>query len=168
MTLSQNLSSELKTLAAAPGTSPGTVTVSDPAGRAELTLDVAAADRLSVALSEIRLGIPALATADAEALRDWAAEFSRRVTYLLEPIGPLEVDTQTGQVLVRSNPPQQQGSGTSYYEILLQSQAGGNFTLRRFRAEKNPPSRQQVDMNLTHEVLCRLADDLVDSLPPSA
>ena len=55
--------------------------------------------------------------------------------------------------------------GTQYYEIVLSSQSGGNFALRRFRSTKGQPGRDQVDITVTHEVLLKLADDLVSTLP---
>jgi hypothetical protein len=49
--------------------------------------------------------------------------------------------------------------------VLLQSDTSGNFSLRRYQAVKGAPGRTQVDMHLTHEVLSKLADDLVETIP---
>jgi hypothetical protein len=165
MKLSEKLTDELKQLAGHSGPAAKTVSVSDPAVNIDVALDVTAVDSLSCSLQELRLRVPSLSNAGVDVLRQWAADFCKRVTYLLEHIGPLEVDSANGKVLVRSTPPDRQDSTTTFYEILLQSHANGNFTLRRYRSEKNPPSRSRVEIFVTHEVLSKLVNDLVDTIP---
>lgn len=143
---------------------PATAYLSAPGG-VDVAIDFVAVDRLGCALQQIRLRVPALAGCDTDKLTEWAEALSRRVTYLLEGLGPIEIDRNSGQVLVRSNPPGHQPDGTSYYEVLLQSDTGGNFSLRRYRAVKGSPGRTQVDVHLTHEVLLRLVDDLLETIP---
>jgi hypothetical protein len=133
-----------------------------------LAIDFTAVDTMSCSFREIRLRVPALASADSGILKQWAERLCSRVTYLLENIGPVEVDPEAGQVLVRSNPPDAQADGTAFYEIRLGSHANGNFSLRRYRAEKGAAGRTQVDMQTTHEVLVKLVDDLVDTIPAPA
>lgn len=100
-----------------------------------------------------------------DALKKWAENLSQRINYLLENIGPLEYDPTAGQVLIRSTPPDQLPDGTQYYEIVLSSQSGGNFSLRRYKSVKGQPGRDAVEITITHEVLLKLADDLVDTVP---
>ena len=54
----------------------------------DVALDVTAVDSLSCSLTELRLRVPTLSNAGTDVLRDWASEFCKRVTYLLEHIGP--------------------------------------------------------------------------------
>ena len=165
MKLSERLTDELKQLAGHNGPAVKTVSASDSAKGIDVALDVTAVDSLSCSLAELRLRVPSLATAGVDLLRQWAADFCKRITYLLEHIGPLEVDPTNGKVLVRSTTPDRQDGSATFYEILLQSHSSGNFTLRRYRTEKSPPSRTRVDIFVTHEVLSKLVNDLVDTVP---
>ena len=125
MSISQKLSGELKQLAGHAGPSLRTVCVAVPPGRADMAIDFTAVDSLSCSLREIRVRVPSLSGASVDVLRQWATDLCRRVTYLLENIGPLEVDADAGQVLVRSTPPDRQADATTFYEVLLQSHAVG-------------------------------------------
>ncbi len=132
-----------------------------------MTLDVefTAVDSMSCAFREVRLRVPSLIDAEFDVLKQWAEELGKRVTYLLENIGPLEFDPANKQVLMRSTPPGKKADAKNFYEVLLQAQSDGNFTLRRFEARKGRPGRDRVDMQTTHEVLTRLVDDLVETIP---
>lgn len=127
--------------------------------------DFTAVDTMSCAFTQLEVAIPGLQSAGFAAIRQWADNLTQRLTYLLEQLGPLEFDPVTGQALIRSTPPQQLPDGTQYFEILLQQNAQGNFTLRRYRATKGQLHRDLVEIFLTHEVLYKLCDDLLDSLP---
>lgn len=142
---------------------PQTIAVRDQTVNCEL--DVTAIDRLSCSLAEIRLGGPFLAQASYAQLQDWARNFSRKITYLLEELGPLEFDPQSGQVLVRSLKPDTLPDGTAYFEVLLELQTGTMFSMRRYRYIKGQPGRDDIEMHLTIEVLCKLLDDLVATFP---
>ena len=79
-----------------------------------------------------------------------------RVNYLLEPISPIETDTDSCVVQMRSTPPQQNESGHSYYELFLRR--GGSIALYRY--EKQPGAiRTRTTATLTHEVFGRLIED---------
>ncbi len=162
MSLSTSLSQELTRLVGT--TTPTTVTVSDPSGLS-LQVDFLVVDSLSCSFEEIQLFVPSLQQAAFDALKTWARQLSQRITYLLEQIGPLEFDPDAGEVLIRSTPPSQLPHGAQYYEIILSSQAGGTFTLRRFRSVKGQAGRVQDAITVTHEVLLKLTDDLVDTIP---
>lgn len=130
-----------------------------------LEIDFLAIDTLGCAFEQLALTVPALQGAAFDRFKAWAQNLSQRITYLLEQIAPLEFDESAGEVLIRSSPPDQLPDGTQYYEILLQSQAGGRFTLRRYRSVKGQPGRQPAALMMTHEVLLKLTDDLVDTIP---
>lgn len=130
-----------------------------------IEIDLTAVDSLSCAVRELRLNVPALSGAGFDVLKTWAARLCQRVTYLLENIGPLELEPDSGRLLIRSTTPERQDGTRKYYEILLQSHAGGQFTLRRYRYEAGGAGRAQVEMPLTHEVLGKLLGDLVETAP---
>jgi hypothetical protein len=162
MSLSTDLQQELIALV---GTStPTTVSVTE-AGGMSLTVEFTAVDSMSCSFTEIALFVPALQNAAFDALKKWAQSLSQRLTYLLENIGPLEFDPDAGEVLIRSTPPSQLASGTQYFEIILSSHTSGTFTLRRYMSVKGQPGRQSVDITVTHEVLLKLTDDLLATIP---
>ena len=162
MSLTTELSHELQQLVGFSSPVPQTVELSRPN-----RIDFTAVDTMSCSFRELRLRVPSLAGCDTDTLRQWAQNLSQRVTYLLENLGPIEIDTTAGKLLVRSTPPDQQPDGTRFYEILLESNTTGNFSLRRYESIKGSPGRSQVDIHTTHEVLLKLVDDLVDTVPSS-
>jgi hypothetical protein len=164
VTLAEQLLDEVDQLVGLHAPSGRVVAVTDADG-IELAVDFSAVDRMSCAFRELRLRVPSLAGCGTDLLEAWAAELSARITYLLENVGPVEVDTKAGKVLVRSTPPTRQAGGTEYFEVLLESDTKGNFTLRRYRADRGTPGRKWVDVTTTHEVLRRLATDLVETIP---
>ena len=162
MALGSKLANELSRLVGT--TTPTQVSVSDAAGL-RLTVDLTSIDSMSCSASQLELFVPLLQNAAFDALKQWADDLSRRITYLLEQIAPLEYDPAAGQVLIRSSPPDQLADGAQFYEIVLSSQSGGNFLLRRYRSTKGQPGRDPVDLTVTHEVLVKLADDLDATIP---
>ena len=83
-------------------------------------------------------------------------DLASRVTYLMEPIRPIEIDADACVVQMRSTPPQKDDDGRSYYELLVRR--GGEIALTRYRKEPGTP-RQQIPATVTREVLLRLAGD---------
>ena len=164
MSLSRNIADELQRLVGYSAADPTTVTLSGP-DQVSVDVDLTNVDRMSCALREVRVNVPALVDADLDLLRQWAEALCRRVTYLLENIGPLELDEDAGRVLIRSTPPDKQADATTFYEIMLRSHADGNFSLRRYRSEQGRSGRDQVDIQTTHEVLGKLVVDLVETIP---
>lgn len=158
------LGSELTRMIGFSSSSPRTVLLSAP-NNVSVEVDFTAVDSMSCSAAEIRVSVPSLVNADVAKLKAWGQELCRRVTYLLENMGPLEIDPDAGQVLIRSTPPDKQGTTIQFYEVILQSQSGGNFTLRRYRTDKSQPGRQPVDIVTTHEVMKKLVKDLVESIP---
>jgi hypothetical protein len=167
MDLTAQLDRELTQLAGFHSQTVRTATLSGP-DSVEVDVDFVAVDSMSCAFRELRLRVPKLVSAGFDTLRAWAEALSKRVTYLLENIGPLELDPAAGQVLIRSTTPDQQSNATSFYEVLLSSQGSGQFTLRRYRLQKGVGGRDQVDVQVTHEVLRKLVNDVVETIPATA
>ncbi|GIX03444.1 MAG: hypothetical protein KatS3mg113_0450 [Planctomycetaceae bacterium] len=164
MSLSLDLAAALLPLTGQTFLPPHTVQVSD--GRLTLEVDLLTVERLGVSCEEIRLQVPGLAGASLDVLKRWAQGLCQRITYLLEPLGPLEYDAQGTQVLIRSQPPDQTPQGQrKYYEVLLSALGAGRFSLRRYEAQSGVPGRQPVPLRLTHEQLAKLVNDLVTTLP---
>lgn len=167
MDLSAHLSSELTRLAGFSGPPNHQVDVTDAAGL-RLRIDFVAVDTLSSAFECLSLHVPKLVGHEVKVLNDWAVALSKRVTYLLEFIGPIEVDPSINEVLIRSTPPDQSSGSTQFYEVLLSAQTDGTFSLRRYRSHTGQPGRDAVDILLTNETLKKLVNDLVDTVPDVA
>ena len=127
------------------------------AGPRSLRCEIDQCDQLAVAVYELVLETSELANVEVAKLQDASKALSERVTYLLEPISPVETDADGCVVQMRSTPPQEHEDGRFYFELFLRR--GGSVTLSRY--EKQPNSiRQRVAATLTHEVLGRLVKDL--------
>ena len=114
-------------------------------------------DRLACGLQALRLETAELADASIERLRSLGEALSGRLTYLLEPIAPIEVDAESCTVQLRSSPPHREDDQTSYYELVVRR--GGSIGLQRFRAASGQ-QREPIAAQLTREVLLRLVGDL--------
>ncbi len=121
-----------------------------------LRCQLSALDKLGCAFQTFEVRNEALATASMDRLKEISEGLSRRLTYLLEPISPIEVDADQCVVQLRSNPPQKDENGTSYYELLVA--AGGRLSLRRYTKSPGNP-RQPITAQVTREVFLRLVAD---------
>jgi hypothetical protein len=151
-----SLKSETQTALANLGASqtPQALTASESGQR--LTAQIVALDGLALAFEHLTVVSDSLATAPIEQLKKVADALSKKLTYLLEPISPIEVDADQCIVQLRSSPPQRDDNGTRYYELLVRK--GGELSLRRF--QKQPGGiREIVPAQVTHEVFLRLVDD---------
>ncbi|WP_437229441.1 hypothetical protein SH661x_001441 [Planctomicrobium sp. SH661] len=164
MPLRDDLEQKLRSLHLSRAAMPNSVQASDASG-VTVRLELTVVDSMSCAFSELVLFVPQLQTATFAELEQWANDLAQRVTYLLEKIGPLELDPAQGQILIRSTPPTVRPHGTEYYEVLLTSSGNGSFTLRRFQSIAGQPGRTPADVQVTHEVLFRLIDDLLATIP---
>lgn len=82
---------------------------------------------------------------------------AKQVTYLLEPIGPIELDADAATLMMRSVPPsQEEDAKHAYYEVVVQP---GEINIRRYLSKQGQP-RQATTMILSVEVLARLIADL--------
>jgi hypothetical protein len=125
-----------------------------------IEVDFTAVDLLGCAFRELRITADELKDAPVERLKAWADDLCRKVTYLLEHIGPLEVDAQAQTVLIRSTPPARKPAQTTFYEILVK--APGTLSLRRYTRAADEHDRLPCDIRVTHEVLVKLVGDLVN------
>ena len=125
-------------------------------GPRRLRCEVDQSTQLAASVYELVLETSELAQVEVTKLQSASQSLCQRVNYLLEPISPIETDTDSCVVQMRSSPPQQNDSGRNYYELLLRR--GGSVALYRY--EKQPGSiRSRVAATLTHEVLGRLVND---------
>jgi hypothetical protein len=151
MTLSTLFETELTQLG--PG---GGATVDIAAGNRRLICELNERNSLAVAIQTLRVTTPELASASSVSLERLAKSLSERLTYLMEPIRPIEIDADACVAQLRSSPPQRDDDGRSYYELVVRR--GGEIALARYRKESGAP-RQQIVATVTREVLLRLADD---------
>lgn len=122
-----------------------------------LWCEIQSADQLALAINRSLVTVDKLRTAPLAKLEAIAAALAKRLTYLLEPISPIETDTEQAIVQMRSNPPSKGDDGTTYYELLVRR--GGELELVRFR--KIPGQvREKIPATLTREVFLRLVGDL--------
>jgi hypothetical protein len=160
MTLQNQFERELSNLG-----SGSTSTISVDAAPRHLTCDVVERNSLAVSFNHVRLRTKELAGADAGRLERLGKQLSERLTYLMEPISPIEIDQAACVVQLRSNPPQRDDDGRSYYELVVRS--GGEIALVRYRKE-NGDARRQIPATLTREALSRLVGDFCAVLGQNA
>lgn len=122
----------------------------------QLTCDIVERNPLAVSFNLLRLATSELASANASDLERIGKSLADRLTYLMEPIAPIEIDAAACIVQLRSNPPQRDDDGRSYYELLVRR--GGEIALARYRKE-NGNARRQIAATVTREVLSRLVGD---------
>ena len=153
MTLTKNLQQAIDNL---PCFSSGEqlLAVDDAAGRLDCRL--VALDTMACAFTRLSLSAPALAGLSTDGLKQTAERLSARLTYLLEPISPIELDSQGCVVQMRSTPPHKDSDRTSYYELLV-SRVGELSLVRYTRVGSEP--REVIPAQVTREVLVRLASD---------
>jgi hypothetical protein len=158
MSIQQRFKQELNRCAAS-GSGPHHLDIAE--GNQRLVCDLTELDRFGCACDELRLETPALAGVSLEELSARSAALAARLTYLLEPISPVEADGESCTVQLRSNPPQRDDDGTQYYELLMRR--GGSISLQRWQSQPGSP-RAAIAAELTREVLVRLVGDFADSI----
>ena len=162
MLLIDKISESLTQLKGLESAEPKSVSWSDDS-HVGLEIDFVAVESLSCAFRELRFTAPGLRDASFDVLQAWSKTVCERITYLLEHIGPLEVDPLSMTVLIRSTPPEHDGGKVSFYEIVVRPT--GCLSLHRFSRTRSEPERQPQDIRATHEVLRKLVQDLVGSVP---
>jgi hypothetical protein len=143
-------------LAAAPAFTSGDHTVEVDLGPQHLECHLIALEPLACAFTRLALRADKLAGLPTDELQCVAENLSKRLTYLLEPISPIETDAQGCVVQMRSNPPHKETDRTSYYELLVSR--AGELSLCRYTREAKA-ERQMIPAQVTREVLLRLAGD---------
>jgi hypothetical protein len=122
-----------------------------------LSCDIAERNALAVSFNKLRLATAELASAEAAKLERIGKVLAAKLTYLMEPISPIEIDAAECVVQLRSAPPQRDDDGRSYYELIVRR--GGEIVLSRYRKE-NGDARRPIAATVTREVLLRLIGDL--------
>jgi hypothetical protein len=140
---------------------PGARTLLAEEAGQRLTCELAALDSLACAFTELSVASDVLAGAAPQQLKQLADRLSRQLTYLLEPVSPIEADDEQCIVQMRSNPPQREDGQTSYYELLVRR--GGDINLCRYGKQPGQP-RQPIAAQVTREVLLRLVADFSAAL----
>ncbi len=126
----------------------------------QLCAELTAVDQLACAFKLLSFESTCLEEASVERLQQVAADLSARLSYLLEPISPIEVDAESCVVQLRSTPPARDDDGTRFYELVVQRD---QLTLCRYVQTPRQP-RQVVPAEVTREVLGRLAEDIVEAV----
>lgn len=158
MSLKQQLVNSLDTIGTYQG-DPHSVEVAE--NQRHLRCELVALDRLACAVNELALQTPELADASIDDLKKLSGTLAGRLTYLLEPIGLVEVEAEQCSVQLRSKPPQREDDTSSYYELLVRR--GGQISLCRYTATSGQP-RQRSTAQFTREVLGRLVADFEAAL----
>lgn len=122
----------------------------------QVACDIAEHNPLAVSFNRLQLRTTELANASVAELEGLSKALAQRLTYLMEPISPIEIDAQACVVQMRSSPPQRDDDGRTYYELLVRR--GGEIALCRYRKE-NGAGRRQIAATVTREVLVRLVSD---------
>jgi hypothetical protein len=134
----------------------GSRTVTADDGPLHLACELARLESVGCELVRLVVDSRSLADATADKLRSVSQQLAGRISYLLEPVSPIETDPEGCVVQMRSNPPRQQDDGTTYFELLVRR--GGSLSLCRY--QKTPGGeREPIGAALTREVLLRLVDD---------
>jgi hypothetical protein len=155
MTLIQQVE-EAAERAAAGGGGPWLIAEAD--GAVQVVCDLTAVETLACAFTRFEVSNQAWAAAPIAAVQKIADGLAKRLTYLLEPIRPIETDQEACIVQMRSSPPRRSEDRSSYYE--LQVRRGGVISLCRY--EKQPGDvRQAVPIQVTREVFRHLFSDFV-------
>jgi hypothetical protein len=95
--------------------------------------------------------------------KTWGDRIAARVTYLMEPLVVLEQDALAGDVALRSHAPTARGETRAYYEIRISGTGVVHFA--RVAFEEPIRRRRSVECMMTREVLERLIDDIIASIP---
>src|SRR3954468_7786036 len=130
----------------------GPATVAANNSPRHLSCDVVERNSLAVSFNQLSLATTELASVDGAKLERLGKDLAARLTYLMEPIAPIEIDSAACVMQLRSNPPQRDDDGRSYYELIVRR--GGVIALTRFRKESGN-TRQRIAATVTREVLLR-------------
>jgi len=125
-------------------------------GSQHLACQMVALDRLACAFTRLAVSSESTGAREAAQLEETARRLAARLTYLLEPISPIEVDAHGCTVQMRSNPPQKGEDGTTYYELLVSR--GGELSLCRYHRAQGT-GRTLIACQVTREVFLRLVQD---------
>jgi len=125
-----------------------------------LAIHLAELDSLACGFTSLALESQPLASAGIDQLKQVSEKLAARLTYLLEPISPIEHDAEQCVVQLRSSPPQRDEDRTSYYELLVSR--GGRLSLVRY-TKPSGGLRQPITSHVTREVLLRIVGDFAQA-----
>lgn len=157
MRLKHQIEQELKRLVQAGDLSSSPVTLAVDVQVGCLESRMLAVDSLACSFESLTLSTDRLDGASIDDLKRLSERLSEKLNYLLEPISAVEIDADGCTVQMRSNPPQRDDDGASYYELLVRR---GRLSLCRYTKAKGA-ARMLIPAQVTREVFLRLAADLV-------
>jgi chlorite dismutase len=117
----------------------GSRTVTADDGPLHLACELARLESVGCELVRLVVDSRSLVDATADKLRSVSQQLAGRISYLLEPVSPIETDPEGCVVQMRSNPPRQQDDGTTYFELLVRR--GGSLSLCRY--QKTPGGERE-------------------------
>lgn len=156
MSLASDLIHELNRAAQAGCTLAAPQAIAVPVPGGNVSAQLVAIDSIGCSFIQLACRIDRLAQASIDDLKQVADQLAQRVTYLLEPIQPVEVDRDQCVVQLRSKPPRQGDDGSRYYEVLARR---GELVLARWQQPRGA-ARQVIPADVTREVFVHLATDL--------
>jgi len=159
MNLKTHLQSELSRVARIIGKVNMPQRISVDADGGTLEIELTALDQLACAFDRFAYRSDRLASKSIVELRKIADSLSRRLSYLLESISPVEVDNESCVVQMRSMPPDKNDDGTRYYELVVRR---GELSLWRYQKASGQP-RTVISAHVTREVFERLANDFAQA-----
>lgn len=133
---------------------PGLVDVTE--ARQHFVCELAGLESLGCEFTRFSLTADRLMSAGIDELKKVSDALSARITYLLEPIRPIETDAEQCVVQLRSMPPSRDDGCATYYELLVRR--GGELSLRRW-AKTPGDERRPIAAQVTLEVFLRLVAD---------
>jgi hypothetical protein len=119
-------------------------------------------DRYSITLRSLELTRGQATAPDdlRERLSGVAAEVTRRLSFLEEPLAVWELDHREGLAQLRSSPPLREGEEVFYWEVALDGSAELRATVGRYRWAPGMPEREPVAYPATFTLVARIADAL--------
>jgi len=157
MSLKHKLQTLLEATLAKGGVSNRGLSLSVETDVGPIVCELTAVDTLACEFFDFMLQTDQLEGSDMEQIKSVSESLSQRLTYLLEPISPIEIDAEGCLVQMRSTPPQRDERGPTYYELTVRR---SYLRLCRYHKAKGQ-ARQQIPIQVTREVLARLASDFV-------
>jgi len=141
-------------------TQPGTNVLQMDLNPTGATVAIAAQkqDSLSCLVGEMTVSSPVGPAGSGVPLSERASAMADRLTGLMENIRVIEVDAGAEVAVLRSSAPAVRGDAKHYYEVKVTPTVAN---LKRYRTESGSNSRESIGYALTHEVLAKVADDLI-------
>ena len=131
-------------------------------GQTAVRLGLFDCDRYSITLRSLEVTRGQAAAPDdlRERLSGVAAEMTRRLSFLEEPLAVWELDHREGLAQLRSSPPQREGEEVFYWEVALDGAAELRATIGRYRWAPGLTEREPVAYPAAFTMIGRIADAL--------